>query len=663
MPARREPFDVRLSADTRDELARWLARELDKAEAARSVSDIEIAYWHTPHEQGRTRSARTSPWPDAADLTSAITTEKVDALRSRVVKTIFVDPVFTVEGFGDAATRAPFVEEFTQWQLESSGFQSSFSRVVHLALIEPCGVMEVYEETIRRPVRRVVKAMVEQDATGAVVLDQALKPIPRRDASGRVTPVEEGTTQPDAALPYAEIEVDDYEVIAHGPRERSIAYRDFLVLPGHAREKSEIWGYAKRFWRRVDELRERATAGVYLAEAVEALGTDHERASVTTLAEEPKSVVPAEDGLAEKQLWEVLFLKDLDGRGLRWYVATVHKDKQQLLRVQYDDIGRPRYFLVVPFPRPDSVEGYSFVGHKLITVIEENTAWRNMLADRASLQLQAPIKRLESALWDPEEEPIGPKAVITVRDMNEVQAFQLPDYTSPARERIIDTERQAEKLGGMSDIASGTSPNEDRTLGETRLVAANSEIRIEEVIRNIQETLEEVAQVRHVMWTRRLEAMAASGEDEGIEVPASVLQGLETRGADVSRHLPNRRLSAALMRGPFRFKPKGSVENANPDRQRFDFNQSLQALAMLSQANPMIGAILQSPGAAKALLEQWVRLFRVPDKQAFLGSAAMDAMRAAMAPPTPPMLPGGMPGAPPGPPPVAGPSGAGIGGA
>src|SRR3990167_5108885 len=193
MPARREPFDVRLSADTRDELARWLARELDKAEAARSVSDIEIAYWHTLYEQGRTRSARTSPWPDAADLTSAITTEKVDALRSRVVKTIFVDPVFTVEGFGDAATRAPFVEEFTQWQLESSGFQSSFSRVVHLALIEPCGVMEVYEETIRRPVRRVVKAMVEQDAPGAVVLDQALKPIPRRDASGRVTPVEEGT--------------------------------------------------------------------------------------------------------------------------------------------------------------------------------------------------------------------------------------------------------------------------------------------------------------------------------------------------------------------------------------------------------------------------------------------------------------------------------------
>src|SRR3990167_1676471 len=98
MPARREPFDVRLSADTRDELARWLARELDKAEAARSVSDIEIAYWHTLYEQGRTRSARTSPWPDAADLTSAITTEKVDALRSRVVKTIFVDPVFTVEG-------------------------------------------------------------------------------------------------------------------------------------------------------------------------------------------------------------------------------------------------------------------------------------------------------------------------------------------------------------------------------------------------------------------------------------------------------------------------------------------------------------------------------------------------------------------------------------
>lgn len=622
----RSAFDVSLSSQRREEFTTWLARELDNALAVRTASEGEVAYWHTLYEQGRTRSAQNAPWPDAADLTSAIGTEKVDTLEAAITDTIFTDPIWIVDGWGESAKKAPFVEEFHQWQAEAEGFQAAVERAIHLALIEPRGTLEVYEDRIRRPVRRIIHAAVELAPDGSVLLNERLEPQLKRDEQGKFIEVTDQQT-----TPTADIVIDDYEIVANGPRHRVIPYRDFLILPGHARHRSEIWGYAKRFSLRVDQLAERVRQGIYDGTAVKALGTDDEQPALSGVSGLPLEVPDKQDQLAEKELWEVTLLTDLDGTELRWYVATVHRDRRVLLRLQYDDIGRPRYFSFVPFPRPDSVDGYSFIGHKLITIIEEDTAWRNMLADRAALQIQAPLKRLTGALWDPDEEPIGPKAVITVRDMNEVQPLQIPDYTSPAIERLRDIERKAEKVAGVTDIAAGVHPQADRTLGETQLVTRQSYVRMAKAIRNIQETLEEIGQIRHLMWKR---ALAELG-DRGLQAPSQMLRGLELRGIDVTEFISDRRVTVELLEGAFRFKPSGSVETADRNRLRFDFSQSLQALAALSRANPMIAAILQAPPAAKALLEQWARLFNIPDKRAFLGPEAMAAMAKAIAVPAP----------------------------
>lgn len=639
------PFDVKLSREERENLAIWLSTELDNALNVRN--DQEIAYFHTLYEQGRTRGPKNSPWPDAADLTSPIGTEKVDALRSRIVRTIFSEQIWAVEGWGEAASKAPFVEEFLNWQAEVSGVQGVFSRAVHLSLIEPRGVIEVYEDVIRRPVRRQIRATLQLAEDGTALVGPDLQPVFQQGPDGKYLEApEDGQTdpmtgQPLPPTPSADLAVDDYELVCHGPRVRAIPTRDFLQLPAHAREQSEVWGYAKRFWRTLDSLKERVEQDIYDAAAVKAIGTEDEKASAESLSGEPMPVATKEGGLAEKELFEVTFLKELDKTGLRWFVATIHKDQREILRLKYDEIGKPRYFSLVPFPKPDSLEGYSFIGNKLITVIEENTAWRNMLADRAAVQVQAPMLKLQGALWDPDESPIGPKSVLTVRSMNEVAPLQLPDYTGPARERILDTERQAEKLAGMSDIASGTNPNEDRTLGETQLISANSEVRIEEVIRNIQEPLEEIAQVLMAMWKRALGEMP-----DGMELPPSVLQGLETRGANVANAMPNKRLTVAMLEGTYRFKPKGSVETADKPRQQRMFNEGLQVLANLAGASPMIAAIIQQPKVAKALLEKWVYLYSVSDKQAFLGQDAMNLLVTQMQTPGMP----GMPGAPPPPP-------------
>lgn len=613
---RRRPFEIRLSPERKAELAIEWARALDDAIAAASTSEADVAYWWTLYEQGRTRQHAANTWADAADLTSYLGTQYVDVLRSQIVASVMVEPVYTVEGYGPAAVNAPFVEEFHQWQLEAEGFQSAFARAAHASLIEPRGVLEVYQDTLRRPVRRTIQAALQLAPDGTALVNAQGQPILQQQPDGTYVEVTDDQT------PSAQVEIDSYETVGRGPRFRTIAYRDFLLLPGHATEKTEVWGYAKRFYRRIDQLTEGADAGIYDQSAIDAIGTDDERASMTTLAGDAIPLAVKEGTTrAEKELWELLILQDLDGKGLRWYVATLHKNRQQLLRIQYDDIGRPRYFPLVPFPRPNSLEGYSYVGHKLITVIEEHTAWRNMLADRAAMELQAPIKRLQGALWDPDSEPMGPKAVINVRDMREIEAMQFPQATGPAVERIRDCERTGERLAGINDASAGVTSQDQRTLGEVQIITQQSQGRTSEVVKNIQETLEDIAQVRHLIWQRALREMEPGG---GMALPPSVLQGLELRGADVSTSLPNAKMTASLMEGSFRFKPRGSVENADKNRQRADFNQGFQALAALAGANQTVAMILQTREAARALIEQWVRLFNVQDKQAFLGSAAFD---------------------------------------
>src|SRR5690606_2793098 len=131
--------DVRRRRTAPDPCAvRLTAQQALDARSAIIMPDGLIDYWHALYEQRR--RVGLGPWPGAADLASYIVTEKVDALRARLMKTIFVEPVWVVEGWGEAAKRAPIVEEFHQWKVEEERLQSKLGRVLHLALIEGTGI-------------------------------------------------------------------------------------------------------------------------------------------------------------------------------------------------------------------------------------------------------------------------------------------------------------------------------------------------------------------------------------------------------------------------------------------------------------------------------------------------------------------------------------------
>jgi hypothetical protein len=610
-------WSVTLSADKRKTFANWLCRAITDAESNRPVSPGENQYWWTLYEQGLTRNKTSMPWQDAADLTSYIPTEKVDALRSRIMRTVFVDPVYTIEGWGDSAKKAPFVEDFHQWAIESEGVQSILTRVIQAALVETRGVLEVYEDTTTRKVRKKVRALLAPSQMGApFTLDPDMEPVLARDQNGDI--IEAGDQ--DQGMGSAEVMVDKDERVRKGPGYRVLPYRDFLVLPSHAREKTDIWGYAKRFYKRWDLLQEDAKRGVYDQKAVDSLHDSNEVTSDLTLAGNPEPVADAREDKAEKELWEVQLLTNL-GEGLRWYVATIHVNSYTLLRLVHEDVSTHRYIIFVPFPRTDkSHEGYSFVGHKLITIAEEHTAWRNMLADRASMEISAPVKRLVGALWDPDLQPFGPKAVIDVRDMKEIEPMQLPPAMQGAISREQEIVQASERVAGINDVALGQVPQNSRTLGEVNLVAEQSFVRMDEVIKNIQEALEDLGQVRHAIWLNCIREYGDSGMPMpmGLQSPQQEdTPGLDTRGGNVDTST----ITPELLEGTFRFKPRGSTENADITKQRADFIQFMQALPLMMQAWPaMMQLISSNMEAAGSTLEQAVRLFRMPDKAAWLSA-------------------------------------------
>jgi hypothetical protein len=149
-----------------------------------------------------------------------------------------------------------------------------------------------------------------------------------------------------------------------------------------------------------------------------------------------------------------------------------------------------------------------------------------------------------------------------------------------------------------------------------------------------------------VIWRRALRE-----NSDQLELPDGMLVGLETRGVTLESG-QERQMLVAAMEGNYRFKPRGSVETADIRAQRSDFVNFLQILPQLSQQWPAVGQLIaMNPNAARSVLEQALRLFRFPDRQAILGSEAQQALQMMMQP-QPPMPPGmGGPPAPPGMPP------------
>jgi hypothetical protein len=613
----RDPFAVKLTAEKRKEIVDWLSNEIEGAYDAR-VSIIgtggDIDYAHFLYEQGKTPPNQRR-WPGAADLTSYIPTEKVDALRSRVMKTIRAEPFAIVEGWGPDAKKAPFVEEFHEWKRREERLYGYLSKALHTAFIESNGILEILDRADVRLVRKLEQFAAKVSEDGTVPLDGKLEPEIQTDEAGKPVPAT------DEQMPAVEAATATYEHARRGPGYRVISLRDFVFLPGHAADKSDLYGMFKRVYLRVNQIAELVKTGVYDKDALEQIKRTQDRTSIQpSLEARGMTLAEQRDGTEEKELWSGLLLYDCDNDGLaEWYYVTIHTPTRTLLRIRHDDLGIPRFLNFCPFPKPDSVYGYSFVLDKLGTTAEEHTSLRNMIADRSTLATTPPMKRIQGGLWDPQEQPWGTGQIIDVRDQNELQPFVIPDVPNSAMQREAAQLQAAERLTGINDTAVGIQAQEKRTATEVQNVAVAGAVRVDEVVENIQEELELLDLARNRLWIRTL-----AEQPEGVDPPDSVVRTLEMKGLN----LEDGKFTAQMLMGNLRFKPHGSVETADKMRMRGDYNGWLSALAGLAKMNPLAMGMLQDPEVIKAIVEQGLRLYNVPDKQPFMKGlkAAFDKM-------------------------------------
>jgi hypothetical protein len=638
-----KPFDVKLSDEKRTELGDDLARDIDSALTARAqmIADgglIDLYDWF--YEQGRTAEDE-KPFPGAADLTSYFITENVDALRARMAKAVFgVRPFCFVEGWGADAAKAPYVEEFTDWQVRRSELRTELIRTIHGALIEDAYILEVSERVETSRITETLDVALElHPETGGPMFEPAAEgetPKPKLKMGADGEPV-----RAEAGQPAATIERTHTKTKRLGPQYDPISMKDFVFLPGHAKTQRQVWGYAYRFWERVSTLNERVTDGIYDKAAVALIGdsSDREEAPAPVTAD----VAPQYDDAREKELFQVCLKRDFDGDGREeWYVATVSLRHRVLLRLKRDTfvdrVGIPRCVPFVLFPRRDSVYGYSYAG-KLLTLAEEHTAVRNMKADRSALATNKPIMQTQGGLWDPDAQPFGVGRIITVRDRGELQEMQIQDVP----QSVIESERSLhmakERVGGLADSAVGVLSGERRTLGENKLVAGGSAVRVDEVVGHLHAAIARVMRLTHAIWVDTLKA-----DPKGVAVPPSVTASVQQRGGEYQQF--DGTFTADQLSGDFAFEPYGSDDTADPERRKNDFDGFVVALTKLAQTIPGVQMLLANPEITKAVVEQLLRSYNVRDRQPFIG--------ALNAPPPPmtgpggpaPMMPGGPPSAP-----------------
>ncbi len=647
----KDPFDVKLSEDQEREVTDTLVNAIRDAKNARAQAMQEggwIDFFYSLYEQQSQKGiSRDRPRYGGADLTSPIGTENVDSLAARAIKTMFTAPFWIVEGVGKSAKQAPVVEEFMQMRQEQIRLQTTAKKVCTSAFVEYGSVIEVCEDTERIVKREQVKAKVATDALGNMVLDgKTGKPIPQYDEQGAPIPTESDEE------PFVEVMRTWTDYKARGAYVRRRGMKDFVFLPSHAEDMREVWGHANRFFLTLGTIKRGAEDGEYKKKNVDLLGghsqereqrTEHDRAGVTVEVNHGSDYV-------EKELWRVQFWADL-GKGYTFYTAIVSEIHDCILSLKYDWLQRFRTVYVNPYPCPYSVYGYSMIGTKLLTTIEEHTARRNQNADRGTLKANAPLKRLHNAHWDPAAQPFGAGEVIDVGDMNEVQPFEFEDVSPQAMQAEQQPVVDAQRIIGLNDIAIGQQSRTSRTLGENQMATQQSFVRTDDPIGNIQEAFEEVGELIHAIEVQALKAQ----EGPGMDASQAVTQTIQYRGDPSFQGT----FTAQMLDGQFTFKPRGSVEDADPNRRQQNMVNGLAVLSKWAQLNPEIARRMQSPPFADALMQMWVTEFKPRDRQAFLAPLPPPPMPMGM----PGMGPEGMPpGAPPGAPGAAPEGGPSFGG-
>lgn len=606
----------------------WLVNQIMDAQNARAAYTSEgglLDLFHLIYEQGAMPGI--GPWPGSANLTSWIGTVQVDSMTSRVYKAVCgVEPICAVDGWSETPERIAKVEAFMEWKAADERLRQQIRGAIELGLIEGTAFLEVAERPVMRHTRRTIKAIPQMDEFGAIALDEKGAAVPQQDENGQYIEA----TGDQLASPTIDVVIEESNYACDGPQYRLLGGKDGYILPGHARNTSEVWGYAKRIYLTPVELKQRQEAGTYRnVEKLALLTSDRQQRQDEVRKQ--ITIEPQEDQTVQKELWEVQLNYDIDGDGAdEWLIATISITDFVLLRLDYDQIKQMRFVPITPFPDPTWVYGRSLI-QKLISLIYEHTSERNMIADKSAMAVSAPLSRLTTAYWNPDDQPIGPQSVIDVRSHDEIKQVQVSDVPQSMIYLKRDTEQAAERVGGVGDMAVVGVDGLDQgqanpTATQVQTVAQATAIRVDDVIEAIRTSIEDIYMLRAEIWKRSL-----ANHPNGMPAPDDVLGNMETRGVKMGGDgQAVYAFTAADLEGRWRFKPKGSLQSSNKAYLLQNVNGLMASMQGLAQLNPQFHAAMQNPEFIKAIFDHYLAIYEVSDK-----AGIMKSLASAFTPPAP----------------------------
>jgi hypothetical protein len=205
---------------------------------------------------------------------------------------------------------------------------------------------------------------------------------------------------------------------------------------------------------------------------------------------------------------------------------------------------------------------------------------------------------------------MGVGRAIYVREMNEVQPLQIPDVPPSAVQQTIEQVQAVERVSGLGDNAVGVQSLEARTLGEQRLVAGGTAVRVDEVMGHLHWAIAQVMQLANAIWVDTLEA-----DGKGLDAPSGVVTDmLQARGVEME----DGKFTASMLKGNFQFEPlrlrchRGSATAARGFQQRSD------GARQSGEGGAGAAAGAADRDVAKSILEQFMRVYNWRDRQPLL---------------------------------------------
>ena len=484
-------------------------------------------------------AADTGPWSNSSRVRAPHTRLGCDQHELRL-NTLITGPALPFSATArkpEAVPLLPQLEESLMAILEETCWKD-VAREAHRELqIAPLLVQVIYEqETACVP--RLNVEINEGDAAefvaAGVPVDQALAAAAKRDRKGEVQ----------VDLEWEEITTFD------GVKIRVVPFEDIVVLPVSTPSKDGLWGLGERVRLRGMDLKAGVKSGKYLKDSVERLllnpGDSLDEDDIEDA--DDYAALDLEGGQYENALYreydcvELCWKDDLDGSGkMKWYIVTVHRETEAVLRCQYSpyEHGRPYYVLFNYIPRSRQVFGQGTADLLATTQASATAAWNNFHDLTALLiGLAGSFFYDPDSEFDPRKHEIRPGNAVEARDPQRnirpmiEQAATIPPAMEACLKFLEMCRQDAERLAATSNPTMGVGADDATTATEVKVVAGNADARFENQAAGVALQWKDVWDL--VRWTaaqyadggtvRYRKSAAAGADPEWVDVASEVLK-------------------------------------------------------------------------------------------------------------------------------------------